>query len=217
MDEDRRHSLGAVVRTLREARGLTRQDLVERTAADPGDRVSLEMLAKIEQGKKAPSARTLRKLAIALGMEPTDLASRAAWWELNELDGASAALLRLGVTQGAALGALGARRLGTIGRVAGPLIGAAIGGMALNKEFADRRSLSDWLQEQAKLLTEGSESDVAEITEILGVVLRESPTARLQEQAKLLTEGPESDVVDITEAPLGVVAREVGDTGAAAT
>ena len=184
MDEDQKHSLGSVVRTLREARGLTRQDLVERTAADPGDRVSLEMLAKVEQGKKAPSARTLRKLAIALGMEPTDLASRAAWWELNELDGASAALLRLGVTEGvrlgvtqrAALGALSALRVssrvsGAIGGVAG--LGAAIGGMALNKEFADRKSLSDWFQEQAKVATEGSESEVADMTEALGFVVRE--------------------------------------------
>jgi len=201
MDEDQKHSLGAVVRTLREARGLTRQDLVERTATDPGDRVSLEMLAKVEQGKKAPSARTMRKLAIALGMEPTDLAGRAAWWELNELDGASAALLRLGVTQGAALGALHARGFDAIVT-------------ELNKEFAVRRSLSDSLfRELAELVTEGSESDVVEITEALGVVVREVAT-RLQEQAKLLTKWSERDVVDITQTLLRVVAREVADTGA---
>ncbi|WP_407343360.1 helix-turn-helix domain-containing protein [Pengzhenrongella phosphoraccumulans] len=184
MDEDQKRSLGAVVRTLREARGLTRQDLVERTAADPSDRVSLEMLAKVEQGKKAPSARTLRKLAIALGMEPTDLAGRAAWWEVNELDGASAALLRLGVTQGVRLGVSQRRALGVLAgfRVSGgasgaiggaAALGAAIGGIALSKEFADRKSLSDWFQEQARVATEGSVSEVADMTEALGLVVRE--------------------------------------------
>ena len=134
MDEEQRRSLGAVVRTLREASGLTRQDLVDRTAESPTDRVSLEMLAKVEQGRKAPSARTMRKLAIALGMEPTELAQAAAWWELSESNGAAASLLRLGITRGSVPGSASARRLGAIGLVA-PLVGAAaIGGMALTKD-----------------------------------------------------------------------------------
>lgn len=212
MDEDQKRSLGSVVRTLREAQGLTRQDLVERTGADPTDRVSLEMLAKVEQGKKAPSARTLRKLAIALGMEPSDLAHRAAWWELNESDGASASLLRLGVTQSLAMGAMGA--LGTqglglagraVGRAAPAGILALIGSLALNRELADRKAISALLQEQAKLIAEGPESAVAEMTETLGLALLE--TARLREQSgSLRGEGADGD------APRGPAGRDAGDT-----
>jgi hypothetical protein len=144
--------------------------------------MSLEMLAKVEQGKKAPSASNLRKLATALGMEPTDLASRAAWWELNELEGASGSLLRLGVTQWLAGGArLPHRgRGGALGAaaVAVPLIGTgvvgAVAGAAVAKEFANRRALAAWLRKQANLVTEGSAHDVEQITQELGFALRDS-------------------------------------------
>src|SRR3954451_19994790 len=81
MEDLQKQSVGAVIRTLREAQGLTRQDLVVRSSPEPSERVSLEMLAKVGRGKKAPSARTLRKLAAGLGLEPMDLSSRAAKWE----------------------------------------------------------------------------------------------------------------------------------------
>lgn len=197
MDEGQRRSLGAVIRTLREAGGLSRQELVERTSPNPSERVSLEMLAKVEQGKKAPSASTLRKLAAALGLEPTDLASTAAWWEHKEFEGAAASLLRLGVTQALAVGRQlqgGAGRplfagaggmaaaLPIIGAGAAGAVAAALGFSAVNREFKDRESLAAWLRQQAALVTEGSEQDVEEVTQALGLVLHDPPTSSVPEE-----------------------------------
>ncbi|MDB5478883.1 MAG: family transcriptional regulator, partial [Alphaproteobacteria bacterium] len=111
MEEGQRESLGAVVKTLREAQGLSREELVVRTHDDPEQRISLEMLAKVEQGRRAPSAKTLRKLAHALGLEPTTLVSSAALWEAGSADGTHVAALRSHVLGNASVGA----SLGTLG------------------------------------------------------------------------------------------------------
>src|SRR5215211_7918249 len=61
-------ALSLRIRTLREAAGLSQQDVAMR-----GD-LSLSLVAKLEQGKKAdPRASTLLALAHALGVRPGQL------------------------------------------------------------------------------------------------------------------------------------------------
>ena len=94
MDEGQRRSLGAVVKVLREAAGLSRSDLARRTSETPGERIGLEMLAKVEQGRKAPSPASVAKLARALGIATTDLSRSAARWESGASLGVKEASLR---------------------------------------------------------------------------------------------------------------------------
>lgn len=61
-------ALSQRIKSLREATGLSQQDV-----ADRGD-LSLSLVAKLEQGKKAdPRASTLLALADALGVKPGQL------------------------------------------------------------------------------------------------------------------------------------------------
>lgn len=94
MDEGQRRSLGAVIKVLREAAGLSRADLALRTSDAPAERIGLEMLAKVEQGRKAPSPASVAKLARALGIATTDLARSAARWESGANLGVKDASLR---------------------------------------------------------------------------------------------------------------------------
>ncbi|MDF2093613.1 helix-turn-helix transcriptional regulator [Knoellia sp. 3-2P3] len=80
MEASERKTLGDVIRSLREASGMTRPELAK-TAG-----VGVDMVAKVEQGAKAPSAKTLRGLATALGVEPIELSSRAATWAALSAD-----------------------------------------------------------------------------------------------------------------------------------
>src|SRR4051794_24814283 len=91
-----RQSLGAVLRTLREAEGLSRKELSTRSEVGP------EMVAKIEQGVKYLSSPALRRLAEALGMEPSVVLERANAWQLGLQSGERPALLR-NVALGSAL------------------------------------------------------------------------------------------------------------------
>jgi transcriptional regulator with XRE-family HTH domain len=94
MDDSERQSIGEVVRAFRVASGLSRQDLVDRSAVNPDDQLGIEMLAKIEQGKKAPSPKTLRKLATGLGVDTVDLTHSVATWQAGLAGGLNKAQLR---------------------------------------------------------------------------------------------------------------------------
>jgi transcriptional regulator with XRE-family HTH domain len=174
MDDAERQSIGAVVRTLRSAQGLSRQELVERTADKAEDRVSLEMLAKVEQGRKAPSARTLRKLANGLGVEPQDLAGRAAEWEAALAAGASSAVLRA-VTLASGRAGMRAAAASPIGALlsGGAVVGSAVGAGAYlwGRERAERSVLAAQLEARLKQIVEsGSEIELARAHEALDAV-----------------------------------------------
>lgn len=162
MDDERRASIGATVRTLREAHGQTRQELA--AAA----KISLEMLAKIEQGRKAPSAVTLAALALGLGIEAPDLAQRASAWEAFASAGASMATLRAGTIAGT----LGIRG-GTIGSslVAPVGLAAAVGVAAIHHESRKRRQLEALLRSSLAQLTDDDlqSVDLHDIADRLGV------------------------------------------------
>lgn len=163
MDEQRRASIGATVRTLREAQGKSRQELA--SAA----KISLEMLAKIEQGRKAPSAATLAGLALGLGIEPPDLAHRANAWEAFASAGASMATLRAGTIAGTLgiRGPIGSSLVGPVG------IAAAAGVAAIQRESRKRRQLEALLLSTLEQLTDDDLQDVDldDIANRLGVDL----------------------------------------------
>jgi transcriptional regulator with XRE-family HTH domain len=89
MGDVRKQSMGMTVRTVREAVGLTRKQLHLKS-----DGVSVEMIAKVEQGQKSPSPETLTRFAKAFGVKPEDLASWASNWEQGLSEGKSASELR---------------------------------------------------------------------------------------------------------------------------
>jgi transcriptional regulator with XRE-family HTH domain len=64
-------SLADVVRTTREARGLTASSLAERSG------VSRAMIAKVERAEAQPTAALLGKLSAALGLSLSELVARA--------------------------------------------------------------------------------------------------------------------------------------------
>lgn len=66
------YNLGKRIRTLRKARGLSREALADR--AD----LNLSFLAKIEHSKNSPTVRTLTKIAAGLGISPSELLSDSA-------------------------------------------------------------------------------------------------------------------------------------------
>lgn len=171
MEDLQRQSTGAVIRTLREAQGLTRQQLVDLTAADPAERVSLEMLAKVEQGRKAPSAKTLRKLALAIGIETVDLSGRAAWWEAALAAGTNLASLRAGVMGVApAVGVARATRALAGGL---PVAGALGVGVAYGvKEARERQYYKQLLEARMSVLLEqGSTEQIETALQTLDAVL----------------------------------------------
>ena len=67
MTDDLKVKFGKRLRTLREQRDLTQDQLAE--AAN----ISVDFLSLVERGKNAPSFKTLRRLAEALEAEVKDL------------------------------------------------------------------------------------------------------------------------------------------------
>lgn len=116
VDELERHSLGAVIRVLREAHGFSRNELARLTAENPADRVGVDMLAKIEQGARAPSGPTLKKLACALGLDALDISNYTATWVERSLAGDSRVILRAAVKT-----SLARRRAGRYSVLAAPV------------------------------------------------------------------------------------------------
>ena len=62
--------LGANIRRLRKAKGLTQEQLAHDAE------IAMRYVAGIERGEENPSLRFLVKIAEALGAEPADLLSR---------------------------------------------------------------------------------------------------------------------------------------------
>jgi transcriptional regulator with XRE-family HTH domain len=65
---ERQNLEGGVLRELREERGLTLRDVVEKLNGD-ADTLSPQALSRIELGQRVPSSRTLVALAKALEVE----------------------------------------------------------------------------------------------------------------------------------------------------
>lgn len=136
--EDEDAALGRVVALLREARGMSREDLAEATKGEDARGISPSTVAKLEQGLKSPRPRTLAVLASALKVTTTDLYERADLLsEAKDPTGRVAlqtarriALGRLGTVVGAVAG-------GAIGAVFGGSSGAAAGALAGVRQGAD--------------------------------------------------------------------------------
>ncbi len=151
---------------MREAMGLTRQDLAEASSPEPAERVSVEMIAKVEQGRKAPSSKTLRKLAADLGVEPLAISSSAATWQAAAAAGVGLWDLRAALIGGS----LGARALAPFGVAAlavapGALpLAAVAGGFALREGHErvqwERRILEAHLARLRDVLDRGSPEDI---------------------------------------------------------
>lgn len=127
MDPKERKTLGEVIRALREANGLSRPDLAK------GAGLSVDMIAKVEQGAKAPSATKLASIAGALGVLPRDLSSRAAMWAT------------IAATPNANPSALTRIALGDTGNIAASLAPLALGptGVALSLFFGGQLAISE--------------------------------------------------------------------------
>lgn len=65
------------LRELRERRGLTQEDLSDRTAV-AGHRVDRSTIAHLENARRSPLARTLKRLADGLEVEVDELLERAS-------------------------------------------------------------------------------------------------------------------------------------------
>ena len=59
-----------VLKELREAQFLTQRELAEKSG------VGVATIARIEKGTRRPTFRTIKSLAAALGVEPSELAKR---------------------------------------------------------------------------------------------------------------------------------------------
>jgi transcriptional regulator with XRE-family HTH domain len=179
MDDGQRQSIGAVIRTMREAMGLTRQELAEASSPQPDERVSVEMIAKVEQGRKAPSAKTLRKLAAGLGVEPLELSSSAARWEAAAASGAGLGALRAALAAGS-LGYRTARVFAPFGAAAGIAVApvaAVAGGLALHEVRRERAELRRQFEARlTELLERGSPEDIQHALATLDKVLPEALT-----------------------------------------
>ena len=64
--------LGANIRRLRKAKGLTQEQLAHEAG------MAMRYVAGVERGEENPSLRFLVKIAEALGAEPADLLTRQA-------------------------------------------------------------------------------------------------------------------------------------------
>jgi ribosome-binding protein aMBF1 (putative translation factor) len=60
---ERTYSIAGQITELRERRGLTQEELAERTGIDQGD------ISRIERGSANPTERTLNRIADALGAD----------------------------------------------------------------------------------------------------------------------------------------------------
>lgn len=110
-----RKGLGQVIRTLRELNEMSRANLAEE--ADLG----VDMIAKVEQGVKSPSARTLKRLAMALGVDAVELSQRGVEWALllGTAAESSGALRGIATGVGVRAGSAAAGVIGTLGLTAG--------------------------------------------------------------------------------------------------
>ena len=155
-----RKALGQVIRALRELDGLSRDQLAHKAL------LGVDMVSKIEQGRKTPSAAALNRLAAALGLGAIDLSNRALLWAaLRESPQASAGLLRLVATGSSSVSpaAILARSVTPV--AAGAAMGAAAAGLSY---FADKRSrgeIEDALREllERRLEQASTEQDLADL------------------------------------------------------
>jgi transcriptional regulator with XRE-family HTH domain len=83
MDRRRREGIGAAIREMRDEGNLSRPQLAALTASEAERALSVEMIVKVEGGLKAPSERTLDRLAAALGVETSVITTRAAAHEIQ--------------------------------------------------------------------------------------------------------------------------------------
>jgi transcriptional regulator with XRE-family HTH domain len=150
--EDEDSALGRVVALLREARGMTREELAEATRQDDPRGVSPSTVAKLEQGAKTPRPRTLAMLARALGVTTTDLFERAdlltdARDPSGRVTWQTARRIALGhLPIGGAAGALAGGAIGAA--LSGPLgaaVGAVVGGRSAGQLDELRRVLEQQL------------------------------------------------------------------------
>lgn len=134
-----RKALGDVIRALRQLEGLSREELGERAE------LGVDMIAKVEQGAKAPSASALKRLAAALGLDPIELSNRGlVWATMKDSPEASTALLRTVATAGMkAFPAMSRAKGGTPASVAAAAAAAAlVGGAAGYKYMRDQNQKS---------------------------------------------------------------------------
>lgn len=83
-DRERRSALGKAIRLRRVEVDLTRADLAREAE------VSYTYVSEIENGTKQASAKTLWRIARALGLEPHELMALAAQWETRPTTGSQA-------------------------------------------------------------------------------------------------------------------------------
>jgi transcriptional regulator with XRE-family HTH domain len=168
-----RKGLGQVIRALRELEGMSRDDLAERS------KLGVDMIAKVEQGAKSPSAGALNRIAEALGVDPVELSNRGlAWAKMLDSPDASNALLRaISTSSGVAYSALRAGRVavprGAAALPAGLAIGAAgAAGAAGFAYLADKKVRKDAEDALRKLLEQrlkdaSTPEDLAQLAEAL--------------------------------------------------
>jgi len=140
-----RRSFGRVLKALRELNGMTREELHTATAPAGEDRVSIDMIAKIEQGAKSPSPPALRKLAAALGVTPAEIFQRSNMWLLAEESGTSDAGGR-GIALGWMKAALPPAVVGAAAGGLGFLAAAGERAESRRHEAARREMLADWIR-----------------------------------------------------------------------
>ena len=176
--ETERKALGQVIRALRELAGLSRQELAE--GADLG----VDMIAKVEQGAKAPSAAALKRIASALGCDPIELSNRGLLWaEMEGSPEASVALLRHIATGASVAGpvvrrALGLRSTSAPGLqvLAAVAAGTSAAGYAFAREKRTRNEIEKDLRRRLQeLLTEASTEDLVKLEAALELAENENP------------------------------------------
>lgn len=135
-----RKALGQVIRTLRELDDLSRDELAEKSKLGP------DMIAKIEQGVKSPSASALNRIAAALGISAVDLSTRGlAWATAKDSPEASTALLRA-IAAGSAVATSFARTSAGSAAVRAAVTAAGVAGAYYVTEHQNRRVAEESLR-----------------------------------------------------------------------
>lgn len=170
-----RKALGQVIRALRELEGLSRDELGDRA------KLGVDMIAKVEQGAKAPSANALNRLAAALGLDPIDLSNRGLLWAaLRDSPEASTALLR-SVATGASAALPAFRVAKSVGPAAAVSVVGVAGaaGLAFLSEKKSRRQIEEALRERLEeLLAQAStQEDLAIVALALEAKISDRPSA----------------------------------------